>query len=164
MKKAIKILIAFFFSHNFFKKNWLLINALNFSLNIWIEFLNNYKHKILSFEIWQMKIFHKYKFVLMSEWVQFFMFTFYYNRIILFFDLLVNVFISRIVSIQSWFEHKMSSTLIGRWIERFFNRIAINIQLFACSRLLILHILCVICVFFECYSSSKFFDKSSLEF
>lgn len=55
-----------------------------------------------------MKIFHKYKFVLMSEWVQFFMFTFYYNRIILFFDLLGKVFISRIVSIQSWFEHKMS--------------------------------------------------------
>lgn len=74
-----------------------------------------------------MKIFHKYKFVLMSEWVQFFMFTFYYNRIILFFDLLGKVFISRIVSIQSGFEHKMSSTLFERWIERFFNRIAINI-------------------------------------
>lgn len=74
-----------------------------------------------------MKIFHKYKFVLMSEWVQFFMFTFYYNRIILFFDLLGKVFISRIVSIQSGFEHKMSFTLFERWIERFFNRIAINI-------------------------------------
>lgn len=42
-----------------------------------------YKHKISSLEIKWLKMFHKCQFISMNVWVGFFVFIFYYNRIIL---------------------------------------------------------------------------------
>lgn len=76
-----------------------------------ISHTSNCKLKITSLEIKKLNLFNKCILLLMNVWVQFFVIIFYYNSLILWFDLLRKIFNSSIALMYSWLENKMSSTL-----------------------------------------------------
>ena len=101
-----------------------------------------------SLEIKQLKMFHKCIFVLINLWVQFFAIKFYYNKIILWFNLLEIVFDSNVIQMQFWFEHKC----LPPWLEDGLKIFVIELQWISDYALIINS---SFFVFFECSLCSK---------